>query len=179
GELGWELYTAREWAVQVWDALRAAGAEHGIEPFGYRALDALRLEKGYRYYGTDLTALEIPDEAGLGAFVHPAKGPCIGRDALLERRAAGPRQRLRTVVIGGAEYLPLYGGEAVRLDREIAGRLRSVAYGPTVRRTVGTVYLPPTVAEGMPVEIDLFDTRIGGTVAPDVLVDPSGARMRG
>ncbi len=178
GELGWELYAEREWAVQVWDALMAAGAGHGIEPFGYRALDALRLEKGYRYYGTDLTALETPDEAGLGAFVRPATGPFIGREALLERRAAPPRHRLRTVVIGGAEYLQLYGGEAVRLDGEIAGRLRSVAYGPTVRRTVGTVYLPPDVAEGTAIEVDVFADRASGTVAPDVLVDPTGSRMR-
>ncbi len=177
GELGWELYAEREWAVQVWDALMAAGAEHGIEPFGYRALDALRLEKGYRYYGTDLTALETPDEAGLGAFVRPGQGPFIGREALLERRAAPPRQRLRTVVIGGPEYLPLYGGEAVRLDGEIAGRLRSVAYGPTVRRTVGTVYLPPDVAEGTPIEVDVFaEPRVRSPSLRDVLVDPTGSR---
>ncbi|HTC86627.1 MAG TPA: aminomethyltransferase family protein, partial [Candidatus Acidoferrum sp.] len=179
GELGWELYVGRAWAVQVWDALMAAGGEHGIEPFGYRALEALRLEKGYRYYGTDLTALETPDEAGLGAFVRPAKGPFVGRDALLVRRAAPPRHRLRTVVIGDSDFLQLYGGEAVRLDGEIAGRLRSVAYAPTVGRTVGTVYLPPDIAEGTAIEVDLFSDRVSGTVAPDVLVDPAGTRMRG
>jgi glycine cleavage system aminomethyltransferase T/glycine/D-amino acid oxidase-like deaminating enzyme len=178
GELGWELYTSREWAVQVWDALIAAGGEHGIEPFGYRALDALRLEKGYRYYGTDLTALETPDDASLGAFVRVSKGPFVGREAVLARRAAPPRHRLRTVVIGDADYLPLYGGEAVRLGGEIAGRLRSVAYGPTVMRTVGTVYLPPDVPEGAAVEVDVFDERAAGTVAADVLVDPTGERMR-
>ena len=179
GELGWELYVAREWAVQVWDALMAAGAEHGIEPFGYRALDALRLEKGYRYYGTDLTALETPDEAGLGAFVRPSKSPFIGRDGLLARRAAPPRHRLRTVVIGGDHYLPLYGGEAVWLNGEIAGRLRSVAYAPTVGRTVGTIYLRPDVAEGSAIEVDVFDDRAAGLVAADVIIDPTGARMRG
>lgn len=179
GESGWELYTTREWAVAVWDGLMAAGAEHGIEPFGYRALDALRLEKGYRYYGTDLTALETPDEAGLGTFVRTAKGPFIGRDAVLARRAAGPRQRLRTILVGEEGWLPLYGGEAVRLGGEIAGRLRSVAYGPTVGRMVGTVYLPPQIGEGAALQVDVFDARIAGVVAPDVLVDPTGERMRG
>ena len=106
---------------------------------------SLRLEKGYRYYGTDLTMLETPDEAGLGAFVRPDKGPFIGRDALLRparSRARRPARRLRTVLVGGAGYQPIYGGEAVRIDGEVVGRLRSVAYGYTVGRTIGTVYLP-------------------------------------
>ncbi|MHB8398334.1 MAG: FAD-dependent oxidoreductase [Candidatus Limnocylindrales bacterium] len=178
GELGWELYVERGWATQAWDRLVAAGANEGIEPFGYRALEALRLEKGYRYYGTDLTMRETPDEAGLGAFVRPGKGPFIGRDALLVRRAEPPRQRLRTLVVGGDDFLPLYGGEAVRIGGEIAGRLRSVAFGFTVRRTVGTAYLPAAIDEGTEVEVDVFDRRVAGTVAADVLVDPLGARMR-
>ena len=72
GELGWELTTDAEWAVGLWDALTAGGKAHGLEPFGYRALDALRMEKGYRYFGTDLTMLDTPDEAGLDAFVRLA-----------------------------------------------------------------------------------------------------------
>ncbi len=74
GELGWELTTPMAWAVTVWDRLRAAGAEFGLEPFGYRALDALRMEKGYRYFGTDLTMLDTPFEAGLGALRPARKG---------------------------------------------------------------------------------------------------------
>jgi glycine cleavage system aminomethyltransferase T/glycine/D-amino acid oxidase-like deaminating enzyme len=179
GELGWELTTARHWATQVWDRLMAAGEVQGIEPFGYRALDALRLEKGYRYYGTDLTARDTPDEAGLGAFVRPDKGPFIGRDAVVAQRADGsPSRRLRTVLLGDDGFQPLYGGEAVRIDGEIVGRLRSVAFGHTVRRTVGTVYLAADVAEGTAIEADAFDARLAGEVAPDVLIDPTGARMR-
>ncbi|HEX7472358.1 MAG TPA: FAD-dependent oxidoreductase [Candidatus Limnocylindrales bacterium] len=180
GELGWELMTSREWATQVWDRLMAAGAAQGIEPFGYRALDALRLEKGYRYYGTDLTALDTPDEAGLGAFVRPSKGPFNGRAAIVARRDAGrPTKRLRTVLLGDETSLSLYGGEAIRVDGAIAGRLRSVGFGYTVRRTIGTVYLPADMPEGAPIEADLFDERVGGQVAPDVLVDPAGERLRG
>src|SRR6185369_13513440 len=100
-----------EWAVTVWDRLRAGGAE----PAGYRALDALRMEKGYRYYGTDLTMLDTPFDAGLGPFVRLEKGPFIGRDALVAAHAAGSERRLRTLVIGGPDYEPIYGGEAVRL----------------------------------------------------------------
>ena len=83
GELGWELTAPVDWAVTVWDRLRAAGAEFGLETFGYRALDALRMEKGYRYFGTDLTMLDTPFEAGLGSFVRFDAGPFIGREALV------------------------------------------------------------------------------------------------
>ena len=182
GELGWELTTDAEWAVGVWDALAAAGQAYGLEPFGYRALDALRMEKGYRYFGTDLTMLDTPDEAGLDAFVRLAAGPFIGREALVAARAArpeGPARRLRTVLLGDAEYLPIYGGEAVRHDGAVIGRLRSVAYGPTVERTIGYTYLPAAIREGQDLEVDVFDRRVSAVVAPDVLVDPAGLRMRG
>ena len=182
GELGWELTTETEWAVTVWDRLLAAGTGSGLEPFGYRALDALRMEKGYRYFGTDQTMLDTPFEAGLGAFVRLERGPFIGREALVAAQASqpdGPARRLRTVIIGGTDYVPIYGGEAVRQDGEVVGRLRSVAYGPTVERTIGLVYLPATAREGDDLEIDVFDERVAAIVAPDVLVDPAGARMRG
>ena len=179
GELGWELYVSPDWAVQAWDRLAAAGSAQGLEIVGYRALEGLRLEKGYRYYGTDLTMLETPDEAGLGAFVRTDKGDFLGRDAILEGRAAGLRHLLRTILIGGEDWLALYGGESVRLGGEVAGRLRSVAYGYTVRRTIGTVYLPPDVAEGAPLEVDVFDGRVSAVVADDVVYDPGGDRMRG
>jgi sarcosine dehydrogenase len=179
GELGWELYVPRERAVEAWDSLMAAGAPHGIRPIGYRALEGLRLEKGYRYYGTDLTSLELPDDAGLGAFVRPDKGPFVGREAVLAARASGEaRPRLRTVVLSGP-YRPVYGGEAVRLDGRVAGRLRSVAYGHTVGATVGTAYLPADVREGAALEIEVLGQAVAATVGPDVLVDPSGSRMRG
>jgi glycine cleavage system aminomethyltransferase T/glycine/D-amino acid oxidase-like deaminating enzyme len=182
GELGWELTVRPDDAGGVWDALLAAGEAHGIEPIGYRALESLRLEKGYRYFGAELTPRESPFEAGMDRFVRLDKpGGFVGRDALLVRRAAepdGPVRRLRTVVIGGDAWLPIYGGEAVRVDGEVVGRLRSVAFGYTIGRTIGTTYLPASVPAGTAVEIDVFADRVAGEVAPDVLVDPSGARMR-
>ncbi len=183
GELGWEISVDPASAVMVWDALRTAGAAVGVEPFGYRALDSLRLEKGYRYYGTDMTMLETPDEAGLGAFVRPAKEGFIGRSALIEQREQdplGPVRRLRTILIGAdSAYLPLYGGEAVRLDGRVIGRLRSVGYGTTVARTIAYVYLPSGLEEGSQLQVDAFSERIPAVVAASVLVDPRGDRTRG
>ena len=184
GELGWELTVSPEWAIAVWDALVAAGrsTSNPIEVVGYRALESLRLEKGYRYYGAELTTRETPDEAGLSPFLRVAKGDFLGRDAVIASRAAapdGPPRRLRTVVTGGDDWLPIYGGEALRIDGAVVGRLRSAAFGYTVGRTIGTVYLDSTVAEGTPIAVDVFAERVSGEVAADVLHDPSGARMRG
>ena len=89
GELGYELYVPPEWAIQVWDRLRAAGEPHGLELGGYRALESLRMEKGYRYMGTDLTAGDTPYEAGLGFCVAMDKGEFVGRAALQNARRAG------------------------------------------------------------------------------------------
>ena len=183
GELGWELTTEAASAVGVWDALVAAGTEHAIEPFGYRALDGLRMEKGYRYFSADMTMLDTPFEAGLGAFVRLGKGPFIGQDALKaarEREQASPDalRRLRTVLIGDDAWLPVYGGEAVRADGGVIGRIRSAAYGPKVARTIGTVYGGADLGEGAHITVDVFDEHVPATIAPDVLWDPSGERMR-
>ena len=182
GELGWELTSDSSWAVAIWDSLRVAGEAVGLEPFGYRALDSLRMEKGYRYYGTDLTMLETPFEAGLGSFVRLGRGPFVGREALLAARAAepdGPARRLRTVLIGDEGYLPVYGGEAVRAEGAVIGRLRSVAYGTSVLRTIGTLYCSARLTEGSALEVDVFDQRIPAVIAAEVLIDLSGERMRG
>jgi 4-methylaminobutanoate oxidase (formaldehyde-forming) len=183
GELGWELTARPAEAVGVWDALTAAGEPHGIEPIGYRALESLRLEKGYRYFGAELTPRETPFEAGMDRFVRLDKpGGFVGRDALIARRdaeAPDSARRLRTVVTGYDDWLPIYGGEAVRIDGEVVGRLRSAAFGYTVGRTIGTTYLPANVAEGTEIEIDAFAERVPGEVAADILIDPSGSKLRG
>lgn len=180
GELGWELYLDRSWAVQAWDALARAGRDHGLLVFGYRALESLRLEKGFRYFGTDLTMLDTPLEAGMLPFVRFGKGDFTGREALLERRRSGPATRLRTLLVGDGEaWRPVYGGEAVRVDGAVVGRLRSAAYGHTVRGTIGLAYLPADLPADAPVEIDVFSDRVPAMLQPDALVDPAGDRMRG
>lgn len=178
GELGWELYVARERALPVWDALYAAGRDAGAEVGGYKVLDGLRLEKGYRYYGMDMTVLETPYEAGLGFCVRLNKGEFIGRQALLRAKAAGLRRRLCTLTIGDEDYLPLYGGEAVLRDGQVVGRLRSAGYGFTVRRNIAYSYLPTEWATpGLEIEVEVFGERVAGQVAPDVLHDPKGERL--
>src|SRR5205807_6553172 len=154
GELGWEFYVEPRLAVQVWDRLMNAGRRFDIRPGGYRSLDSLRMEKGYRYYGTDLTLLDNPLEAGLGFCVRFDKGDFNGRQALVAVKTAGIKRRLRTLVVGGNDYLTIYGGEAVYAEGEVVGRLRSCAYGFTAQRNIAYVYLPVALGPGAHVEVD-------------------------
>ena len=178
GELGWELYARVADAGAVWDALLAAGRPAGLVPVGYKALESLRLEKGYRYWSADITPSDNPYEAGLGFCVRLGKGDFIGRDALVRVKAEGVTRRLATVTIDPAATI--YGGEAVWRDGRVLGRLRSGGYGYTVGRNIGFVYVPVELAQavGTPLEVEVFGERVSAEVAPDVLYDPQGARIR-
>lgn len=179
GELGWELYTSPERAIQVWDLLFAAGQEFGLEVGGYKVLDALRLEKGYRYFTADVTPMENPYAAGLGFCVHLDKGDFIGREALLKAKAEGLTHKLCTLVLDGEDYLPLYGGEAVYNAGEVVSRVRSGGYGFTVKRNIVYAYLPLELAKtGTKLDIDVFDAVHPAVVSASVLVDPKGERLR-
>jgi 4-methylaminobutanoate oxidase (formaldehyde-forming) len=182
GELGWELYVAPDQAGQVWDALMAAGQPFGLRPAGYKALDSLRLEKGYRYWSADITPSENPYEAGLGFCVRLNKGDFIGREALLKVKSQGLMRRLCTLTLADDAGV-LYGGEAVyaggRENGRIVSRLRSGGYGYTVGQNIALAYLPIELAkEGTPLEIEVFGERIKAVVAADVLYDPKGDRFR-
>ena len=175
GELGWELYVEPAWAVQVWDRLMLAGKSLGIRPGGYRALDSLRMEKGYRYYGTDLTLLDNPYEAGLGFCVQLDKGEFNGRDALVAARETGIKRRLRTLAVGGEEYLPMYGGEAVHGAGGVVGRIRSCAYGFTAKKNLAYSYLPKEIGPGGEVQVEVFGNLVPATVTSDAVISRQGA----
>ena len=178
GELGWELYVDPSRAGQVWDALMAAGSEHGIRPGGYRALDSLRMEKGYRYYGTDLTLLDNPLEAGLGFCVRFDKGEFNGRAALLAAKAAGIKRRLRTLVAGGGDYVTIYGGEAVHAGGQVVGRVRSCAYGFTAQANIAYSYLPAEIKPGAEVEVEVFGDRVPARVTSDSVLPKDAVAAR-
>jgi glycine cleavage system aminomethyltransferase T/glycine/D-amino acid oxidase-like deaminating enzyme len=177
GELGYELYVEPRWGVQAYDLLTAAGARHGLARCGYRSLEGLRMEKGYRYYGTDLTPGDTPDEAGL-AFCVDMATEFTGRAALAERRAQPAERRIRTLLVGGGEYLTVYGGEAVHHDGAVVGRLRSAAYGFTVRRNLAYAYLPVALGPGDRVGVEIFGQLVEAEVAGDVQYDPGNERVR-
>jgi glycine cleavage system aminomethyltransferase T len=174
GELGFELYVERAWAVQVWDRLVAAGEPHGIRAGGYRVLESLRLEKGYRYFGTDLTSGDSPLDAGLDFCVAWDKD-FRGRAALEGRK---PERRLRTLLVGNERYETVYGGEAIHAGESVVGRVRSAGYGFSVGRNIALGYVPAELDEGAQVGIEVFGELVSAQVAPDTLYDPADERVR-
>ena len=177
GELGWELYAHTEYGATLWDTLWAAGRPKGMVAGGYRAIDALRLEKGYRAWAADITPEETPYEAGLGFAVRLGKGDFLGRDALVAANVAGPRKRLRCLVLDDPRSVCL-GNEPVRVDGAVVGRVTSGGAGYSVSRSIAYAYLPPSVPVGARGEIDVFGARVGCEVAREPLYDPAGERIR-
>jgi 4-methylaminobutanoate oxidase (formaldehyde-forming) len=139
GELGYELHVPSEYALHLYERLWAAGQAHGIANAGYRAINSLRLEKHYLVWGTDITPDYNPYEAGLGFCVAAAKRDYVGRDALAEVKARGPRQRLTWFTAPPA--LNLFGGEVVLAGERVLGRVTSAGYGYTVGRNILCAYL--------------------------------------
>lgn len=179
GELGWELYVSPQKAIQVWDALYEAGQQYGLEVGGYKVLDSLRLEKGYRYFTVDVTPLENPFEAGLGFCVRLDKGEFIGKQALLEAKEKGIQRKLCTLTLPGETYVPLYGGEAIYYEGKVISRVRSAGYGFTLQRNILYAYLPlELIKVGTSVEVEVFDEHMLAEVTPPVLFDPKGERLR-
>lgn len=180
GELGWELYIPYNRAVAVYDVLLAAGQPFGMEVGGYKVLDGLRMEKGYRYYTADVTQLENPYEGGLGFCVHLDKGDFIGKEALVKAKAEGLKRKLCTLLFEGEDYLTVYGGEAIYAAGKVISRLRSGGYGYSLKRNIGYAYLTPEFSRpGTHLDVEIFDHTVKAEVVQNVLYDPKGEKLRG
>jgi 4-methylaminobutanoate oxidase (formaldehyde-forming) len=179
GELGWELYISNYRALMVWDLLFEAGKEFDMEVGGYKVLDSLRLEKGYRYYTTDVTPLETPYEAGLGFCVHLGKGDFIGREALIQKKQKGFETKLCTLVLPGEQFTQIYGGEAVYHEGKVITRVRSGGYGYTLKKNILYAYLPLDLAKpGSHVDVELIEGMYTAEVTATVLYDPKGEKLK-
>ena len=178
GELGWELYAPAEYGLGLWQTLWEAGREHGLVAGGYRAIESLRLEKGYRVWSTDITPETDPYEAGLGFCVKLDKpGGFEGRDALLSRREAGPSRRLSCLTLADPRAVVL-GGEPVRVGAQVIGRVTSGGYGYTTGASIAYAYLPvAAAAAGTEVTVNLFGDWVSGVVVAQPLLDPKSTRV--
>jgi 4-methylaminobutanoate oxidase (formaldehyde-forming) len=178
GELGWEIYCPTEYGLGLWKALWEAGGAHGMVAGGYRAIDSLRLEKGYRVWGADVTPDETPYEGGVGFCVKLDKQGFVGKEALERAKEVGPRTRLCCLTLEDPHSIAL-GNEPVQAGGEVVGRVTTGGYGYTVERSIAYAYLPPAAAEpGTAVEVEIFGRWIGGEVAAEPLFDPEGERIR-
>lgn len=186
GELGWELYVPTEFAVGVYEDLMAAGAQFGVRRGGYYAIDSLRLEKGYRAFGRELTPNDNPVEAGL-LFTCKLTSDIdfLGRAAVEHAKAQGPRRRLVSFAVESAEPM-LWGGELIRRDGEVAGQVSSAAWGETIGCAVGLSYLRSPdhdVITADWVRAGRYTVDVGGTVYPIAvslrpIYDPGNKRIR-
>lgn len=178
GELGWELYTSADNGQRLWDALWKAGQPFGLIAAGRAAFSSLRLEKGYRSWGSDMTTEHDPFEAGLGFAVKMAKDNFVGKAALEGRTEENSTRRLRCLTVDDGRSLVL-GKEPVFYKDQAVGYVTSAAYGYSVRKPIAYSYLPAEVSVGDSVEIEYFGRRIMATVAQDPLYDPTMSRLRG
>jgi 4-methylaminobutanoate oxidase (formaldehyde-forming) len=177
GELGWELYCPAEFGMRLWGTIWESGRDKGLVAGGYKAVDSLRLEKGYRVWGSDIGPESDPYQSGLGSFVKLDKGEFIGRDALVKRREAPADTKLVCVVLDDARSVAL-GSEPVRIDGQVVGRVTSGGYGYTVERSIAYAYVPANTATGAAVEIEIFGTWVPGTITKEPLYDPKGLKVR-
>ena len=175
GELGWEVYTSAEYGAALWDLLWQAGGPHGVVAAGRIALNSLRIEKGYRSWGTDMTPEHRPDEAGLGFAVRMDKGDFVGRTAL--EQSPEPRKMLRSIVFDEPAAVAL-GKEPVYLGGECVGYVTSAGYSPTVGRTIAYAWLPADAGVGDAVTVDYRGTHEPATVHGEPVVDPDMLRIR-
>jgi glycine cleavage system T protein len=177
GELGWELYTSTELGVALWDALWAAGREHGLIAAGGGAYDSLRLEKGYRLWGQDIDEEHNPYEAGLGWAVRPGKGEFLGREAALAAKEHVTRQL--SCLVAEDPSIFLSGNEPIAHEGRIVGYVTSAGFGASVEQSIAYGYLPGELAEpGSRREVYAEGEWHRLTVASEPLFDPTNARVR-
>jgi glycine cleavage system aminomethyltransferase T/glycine/D-amino acid oxidase-like deaminating enzyme len=178
GELGWEIYTSSDLGLRLWNLLWNAGQEHGIIAGGRGSFNGLRLEKGYRAWGSDMTTEHDPYEAGLGFAVKLDKGDFIGKEALLQRKEEGPRRKLVCLTLDDPE-VAVMGSEPVYADGNAVGYVTSATYGYSIGQSIAYAWVPPEIAEeGAKLEIEYFAERHAATVAEEPLFDPEMRRMR-
>jgi 4-methylaminobutanoate oxidase (formaldehyde-forming) len=186
GELGWELYVPSEFAVGVYEDLMRVGADLGVVDAGYYAIDSLRLEKGYRAYGRDLTPDYNPVEAGL-TFTCKLKTDIdfLGRDAVEKVRSLGPERRLVSFVVGDPDPM-LWGGELLLRDGRAVGQVTSAAWGETLGSCVGLGYVADRDSGSTSMdwlrsgsfEVDVAGDRYPVQVGRRPPYDPDGTKIR-
>ncbi|MSP83756.1 MAG: FAD-dependent oxidoreductase [Alphaproteobacteria bacterium] len=185
GELGWELHIPTEYVAHVYDALRTAGEPVGMRDAGYRAIDSLRLEKGYRVWAGDIGPDYTPDEAGLGFAVALDKNvPFIGRDALVAARGKPLTKRLATFTVDDPDTV-LLGRETIYRDDQRVGWITTAGHGHSIGKEIGLGYVRNDA--GVPedwlltgrYELEVRTRRVPAAIHLRPLYDPKGLRVRG
>jgi glycine cleavage system aminomethyltransferase T len=178
GELGWELYPPAEYGLRLWDTVMESGRPHGLVPGGYRAIDSLRLEKGYRVWGSDITSETDPFSAGLGFAVRLEKGDFLGREAVTGCAPDGGPEQLACLVLDDPRSVAL-GNEPVKDGPAVIGRVSSGGLGHSLGVSIAYAWLPAERARpGTRLSVEVFGATVGAEVREEPLYDPKGERIR-
>lgn len=178
GELGWEFYCPMEYGLRLWDTLWEAGQSEGLVAGGYKAIESLRLEKGYRYWSGEISPDYTPYEAGLGFAVKLDKENFIGKDVLVKQKADGIKNKLCTITLSDDRTVVM-GKEPIRVGDKLVGWVASGGFGYSVNKSIAYAYLPMEYTKvGTKLEIECFGEQVGAEVAQSVLWDAKGERIK-
>jgi 4-methylaminobutanoate oxidase (formaldehyde-forming) len=179
GELGWEFYCPMEYGLRLWDTLWEAGQPEGLVAAGYKAIDSLRLEKGYRYWSSEISPDYTPLEAGLGFAIKLDKAEFIGKEAVLEQKKTGLKRKLCCLTLSDNRTIAL-GKEPIRTkEGKVIGWVAAGGYGYSVEKSIIYAYLPIESAKaGAEFEVEFFGEQVGAVVVQAPLWDPKGERIK-
>ena len=177
GELAYEIHVPNAQLYAAYLALESAGSDHGLRPFGARAVESMRLEKGYLHWKADLLTEFTPHETGLGRFVRMDKD-FIGKEALAQRDSQGPRARRVTLSIDTRDA-PAHGGASVTAGGRVIGTVTSADWGHRVGKNLAIAFVEPEFsAVGRGVMVDVVGVPVAAEVVADCQYDPSASRVR-
>ncbi|MEY3257805.1 MAG: hypothetical protein RL443_814 [Actinomycetota bacterium] len=177
GELGWELYVPADDALKVWLLILEAGKEFNLRPCGYRAIESLRLEKGYRAWAGEINSETNPFEAGLGFAVSIKKDNFVGK-AAVERLKDNLTRKLTALTFDDIKDVAM-GNEPIFVNNSVVGRVKSAGQGYTIKKAIAYAYLPADIAKvGTKVEVEMFGTKKTATIEAEPLFDPQSERVK-
>ncbi len=178
GELAYEIHVPNAALYAAYLALRDAGTAHGLQLFGARAVDSMRMEKGFLHWKADIITEFDPFETGLARFVNLDKGDFLGRDALLELHKAGPVRQLVSLEIGNTTT-PAHGGASLMDGNTVVGTITSGDWGHRTGKNLAYAFVEPRMAAvGTTMPLDLCGTMVDATVIAPSPYDPTFARMK-
>ncbi|MBD8877188.1 GcvT family protein [Roseibium polysiphoniae] len=178
GELAYEIHVPNENLAAAYTALRKAGEQHGLQLFGARAVDSMRLEKGFLHWKVDLLTEFDPFETGLDRFVTLDKGDFIGREALMQRIDAGPKRKLVTLAIDASDA-PAHAGASVKTADGIVGTVTSAGWGHRTGLNLAYAFVTPSSSEeGQELTVDILGQSLPARVIAFAPYDPKHERMR-
>ncbi|CAB5120492.1 MAG: FAD-dependent oxidoreductase [Actinobacteria bacterium] len=178
GELGWEIYAPVADGLNLWKEIINAGSELGLIPCGYRAIESLRLEKGYRAWAGEINTETNPYEAGLGFAVSLKKEKFHGKAAAVAAKENQSR-KLVAITFDDMTSVP-FGSEPIRINEKIVGRIKSGGQGYTIKKAIAYAYLPIEISQpGTAVDVELFGSWSAGVIAEEPLFDAANSKIHG